>query len=124
MISHAAHVQAHARCTDTVSCSNRSNRISNRLFRVTPRRRLEELVTCPLTCEIMREPVVAADGFTYERTAIQVRVLDVFVCRHIIHVSMYVFGHISVDSFCDGCSWCGTLQQPSGKASMDARGYV
>lgn len=34
--------------------------------------RLEELVTCPLTMEIMRDPVVAADGFTYERAAIQV----------------------------------------------------
>mmetsp|Transcript_28785 Transcript_28785/g.73354 ORF Transcript_28785/g.73354 Transcript_28785/m.73354 type:complete len:662 (-) Transcript_28785:108-2093(-) len=33
--------------------------------------RLEELVTCPLTMEIMRDPVIAADGFTYERQAIQ-----------------------------------------------------
>ena len=35
--------------------------------------RLEELVTCPLTLEIMRDPVIAADGYTYERGAIQVR---------------------------------------------------
>ncbi|KAJ9519399.1 hypothetical protein QJQ45_023031 [Haematococcus lacustris] len=33
--------------------------------------RLEEMVTCPLTMEMMREPVVAADGYTYERAAIQ-----------------------------------------------------
>ena len=25
---------------------------------------------CPITCEIMEDPVVAADGHTYERTAI------------------------------------------------------
>ena len=27
---------------------------------------------CPLTQRVMREPVVASDGFTYERTAIEV----------------------------------------------------
>lgn len=31
---------------------------------------MSELLCCPITHEVLREPVVAADGITYERKAI------------------------------------------------------
>ena len=36
-----------------------------------PRSVEEDLLTCPITHEMMRDPVVASDGFTYERAAIR-----------------------------------------------------
>lgn len=35
-----------------------------------PASQTQAFLTCPLTKEIMREPVIAADGYTYERHAI------------------------------------------------------
>lgn len=31
---------------------------------------IEAIITCPITCQIFVDPVVAEDGFTYEKTAI------------------------------------------------------
>eukprot|EP00743_Colponemidia_sp_Colp-15_P015411 GILK01018529.1.p1 GENE.GILK01018529.1~~GILK01018529.1.p1 ORF type:complete len:347 (+),score=48.33 GILK01018529.1:72-1043(+) len=36
-----------------------------------PQSRIAESFNCPITCELMQDPVVAADGFTYERWAIE-----------------------------------------------------
>lgn len=41
----------------------------------------EEALECPITHELMSDPVVAADGHTYERAAIQ-RSLDTGNMRH------------------------------------------
>ena len=32
---------------------------------------LKRMLECPVRCEVMRDPVMAEDGFTYEREAIQ-----------------------------------------------------
>ncbi|KAK9809134.1 hypothetical protein WJX72_009911 [[Myrmecia] bisecta] len=32
---------------------------------------VQDTIRCPITLSIMRDPVVAADGFTYERSAIE-----------------------------------------------------
>ena len=32
---------------------------------------IEEHLLCPITCELMHDPVVASDGITYERAAIE-----------------------------------------------------
>ena len=35
------------------------------------RRTVDEDMLCPISCELMKEPVVAADGNTYERVCIE-----------------------------------------------------
>ena len=42
-----------------------------RLRSVLAQREIPDAFRCPITLEIMREPVIAHDGFTYERCAIE-----------------------------------------------------
>ena len=42
-----------------------------RLRSVLSQREIPDALTCPITLEIMQEPVIAHDGFTYERCAIE-----------------------------------------------------